>query len=115
MTADQKYADILLSWWAKWVRGYISGGYPSITIEGRLAKEGAIIRSTGKPEEENEPAEKVEQIVSKMLPKMKKVVKVEYLTYTTRKEKQRRLKMGRYEYEQILREAQSKVVYEYDS
>ena len=114
MTADQRYADTLLSYWAKWVRTAIENGYSSETIEYRLMKAGTLISTNYKVEEEDNIAESVEQIVTKMPEQMKKLIKIEYLTYNTRKIKQKRLQMTRWKYEQILRNAQDRVCQEID-
>lgn len=110
---DQKKGDALLAWWGKWIKTSPLRGYGSMTVEGRLIKQGVLIPTINKLEETDEMAEKVENIIVTMPPKMKKVVKVEYLSYSTREIKQRRAKMGRYQYEQLLREAQLTVARHY--
>ena len=114
MTADQRYADTLLSYWAKWVKTSTYGGYPRSTIESRLMEEGVLIPTIGKLESSDDLAEAIECIVIKLPHNTKKLLKIEYLTYDTRKNKQKRLHLSRYKYEQILHSALNRVSEEFD-
>lgn len=114
MTPDQHYADTLLSYWGKWVRSQIIGGYPKECIESRLMREGVLIPTIGKVEESDEVAEKIESIIIKMPKNMQNLVKIEYLTYNTRAIKQKRLRIGRRQYERTLHEAQNIIARDYE-
>lgn len=114
MTPDQRYADTLLSYWGKWVRTSYFGGYPSTTIESRLMEEGVLIPTIGKIEGSDDLAETIEYIITKFPCNTKKLLKIEYLTYDTRKNKQKRLRLSRYKYEQILHSALNRVCEEFD-
>lgn len=115
LTADQRFADALLTYWAKWVKSRPQAlGYSRECIESRLMREGVLIPTIGKLEDTNEPAEQIEAIIVRMPHKMKKLVKIEYLTYNTRKIKQKQIHLSEYKYTQLLREAQNRVFDEYD-
>ncbi len=115
ITPNQERGEQLLSWWGLWnKRRFENLGYSKETIESRLMREGVLIPTIGKLEETDYIAELVEFIISRFPPKQKKVVKIEYLTYTTRKEKQKRVHLSEYKYTLLLREAQDRVSYEFD-
>lgn len=115
ITQEQKDADDLLTFWGKWVRSRAESlGYSRECIESRLMREGVLIPTVGKLEETNIIAEELERIIVLMPYKMKKLVKIEYLTYTTRKIKQKRLHLSEYSYTKTLRDAQDRVSREFN-
>ena len=117
MNADEKYGDVLLAYWGRWARNRIvSGhGYSSESIEYKLMRDGLVIASQRNDvEPDDDLAESLDSIIVRMPKKMKKVVKVEYLVYASRKHKQEICHLGRRRYEDFLKRGRNWVVMEYE-
>ncbi len=114
---DKAYIDALLTYWGRWARSrIISGhGYSSESVEYRLMRDGMISSSTDNHiEPSDDIAESVESIIVQMPTKMKKVVKIEYIVYASRKHKQEICRLGRRQYEDLLTRGRNWVLMEFD-
>ena len=69
MEVTTEYTQACLARWGQWLRqgGGGAAGYPSATVEGRLRRDGTLVRGTGRaPLSDDTLAELVDRIVARL-------------------------------------------------